>query len=86
MRKPNHCEPGAASEALPAIEDVSDFHTHTVVKASTDVDRDFEAMRDLIYALEVRRRNAENISQQDADSWAHQLSGLICRVKNRVAE
>jgi hypothetical protein len=74
------------SQDLPIPDDVSDYHTHTLVKASTDVERDLDLMRDLIFALEVKRRNSEKISQQDADSWAHQLSGLACRVKNKVAD
>jgi hypothetical protein len=68
------------------MDDVSDYHTHTLVKASTDVERDLDLMRDLIFALEVKRRSSEKISQQDADSWAHQLSGLACRVKNKAAD
>jgi hypothetical protein len=62
------------------------FHPHLQVKPSTDVDRDLQQMMQLIYALEVRRRSAEKMSQQDADSWANLISSLACKVKNRVAE
>ena len=74
------------SQELAVPDDVSDYHTHTLVKASTDVERDLDLMRNLIFALEVRRRSAEKMSQVEADTWAHQLCGLVCRVKNRLAE